>query len=240
MFNENDAREGCIKGKPSLTSLSVKYRLAYIAIALIHHFGALKYGYYNWYNDPTNCNSTISDNIDAIFRHLTAHRIGKIIDSESHLPHIYHACCRAGMLITVHYRNMCNHSLEPITRKKNENAKFDVLTQLTTEEILVLSKDSLVPEYSDVDDLSDHIFEVLCAIDMFDRCCIPDIELDNTCYDSIEDLVLSVWRYAIMSINEGLVSYDINKVDNKLQEFLTRYHYLLSKENCDSPTYSQD
>ena len=144
------------------------------------------------------------------------------------------------MLITVHYRNMCNHSLEPITCKKNENAKFDVLTQLTTEEILVLSKDSLVPEYSDVDDLSDHIFEVLCAIDMFDRGHTPNIELDNTCYDSIEDLVLSVWRYTIMSINEGLVSYDINKVDNKLQEFLTRYHYLLPKENCDSPTYSQD
>lgn len=239
MFNENDAREGCIKGKPSLTSLSAKYRLAYIAIALIHHFGALKYGYYSWYNDPANCNSTISDNIDAIFRHLTAHKIGKNIDSESHLPHIYHACCRAGMLITVHYRNVCNHSLKPITCKKNENAKFDVLTQLTTEEILVLSKDNLVPEYSDVDELSDHIFEVLCAMGMFDKCNIPDIELDNTCYDSIEDLVLSVWRYAIMSINSGLVSYDIDKVDNKLHDFLTQYHHLLPKRD-DTPTYTQN
>lgn len=239
MFNENDAREGCIKGKPPLTSLSAKYRLAYIAIALIHHFGALKYGYYNWYNNPANCNSTISDNIDAIFRHMTAHKIGKSIDPESHLPHIYHACCRAGMLITVHYRNMCNHSLEPITRKKNENAKFDVLTQLTTEEILVLSKDSLVPEYSDVDDLSDHIFEVLCSIDMFDRCCIPDIELDNTCYDNIEDLVLSVWRYAIISISNGLVSYDIDKVDDKLHNFLTQYQHLLPKRD-DTQTYTQN
>lgn len=239
MFNKNDAREGCIKGKPPLTELSAKYRLAYIAIALIHHFGALKYGYYSWYNDPANCNSTISDNIDAIFRHLTAHRIGKIIDPESHLPHIYHACCRAGMLITVHYRNMCNHSLKPTTCKKNENAKFDVLTQLTTEEILVLSKDSLIPEYSDVDELSDHIFEVLCAMGMFDKCCIPDIELDNTCYDRIEDLVLSVWRYAIMSINNELVSYDIDKVDDKLHNFLTEYHFLLPKRD-DTPTYTQN
>lgn len=239
MIDENDAREGCIKGKPPLSKLSAKYRLAYIAIALIHHFGALKYGYYNWYNDPANCNSTVSDNIDAIFRHLTAHRIGKYIDSESHLPHIYHACCRAGMLITVYYRQWGTNSLIPNVCKKNENANFDVLTQLTTEEILVLSKDSLVPEYTDINDLSDHIFEVLCSIDMFDRGHTPNIELDNTCYDSIEDLVLSVWRYTIMSINEGLVSYDINKVDNKLQEFLTRYHYLLPKENSDSPTYSQ-
>lgn len=231
MFNKNDAREGCIKGKPPLTKLSAKYRLAYIAIALIHHFGALKYGYYSWYNDPANCNSTISDNIDAIFRHMTAHRIGKIIDPESHLPHVFHACCRAGMLITMYYRTWLTGSLIPNKPKKNETAKFDVLTQLTTEEICVLIKDKVVPEYEDLDSLSDHIFELLCSIDMFDKCHIPDIELDNTNYCDIEDLVLSIWRYTCKLIIAGQVSYDISKLDDKLQRFIIQYDHILSNNN---------
>ena len=70
---------GCIKNKAPLSRLTAKYRIPYIAIALIHHFGASKYGYYSWYNDPANCNSTVSDNLNAIFRHMVAHRIGKII-----------------------------------------------------------------------------------------------------------------------------------------------------------------
>lgn len=231
MINENDAREGCIKGKPPLSKLSAKYRLAYIAIALIHHFGALKYGYYSWYNDPANCNSTVSDNIDAIFRHITAHKIGKIIDPESHLPHVFHACCRAGMLITMYYRTWLTNSLIPNKPKKNEAAKFDVLTQITTEEILVLTKDKVVPEYEDLDNLSDHIFELLCSIDMFDRCHIPGIELDNTIYSSIEDLVLSIWRYTCKLIVAGQVSYDISKLDDKLQQFITEYNHILSNNN---------
>ena len=238
MFNENDTREGCIKGKAPLCELSAKYRVAYMAIALIHHFGALKYKYYSWYNDPANCNSTVSDNLDAIFRHLTAHRICRPIDPESHLPHIFHACCRAGMLITIYYRTWCTGKIKPLIPRKNNNAKFDVLTQITTEEILVLTKDKLVPNYSDINDLSDHIFELLCATDMFDKCHIPGIELDNTAYSDIEDLVLSVWRYAIMSLNSGLVSYDMNKVDDKLQEFIKQYHFLLPKENDTNVTYT--
>lgn len=231
MFNENDAQEGCIKGKPPLSKLSAKYRLAHIAIALIHHFGALKYGYYSWYNDPANCNSTISDNIDAIFRHMTAHRIRKVIDPESHLPHVFHACCRAGMLITMYYRTWLTNSLIPNKPKKNEAAKFDVVSQITTEEILVLTKDKVVPEYEDLDSLSDHIFELLCSIEMFDRCHIPGIELDNTIYSSIEDLVLSIWRYTCKLIVAGQVSYDISKLDDKLQQFITEYNHILSNNN---------
>ena len=63
MENEQKIQEGCIKGKIPLCDLTAKYRAAYTAIALIHHFGALKYGYYSWYNDPVNCNSTIGDNL---------------------------------------------------------------------------------------------------------------------------------------------------------------------------------
>lgn len=233
-----EIQEGCIKGKIPLCDLTAKYRAAYTAIALIHHFGALKYGYYRWYNDPANCNSTVSDNLNAIFRHLIAHKIGKFIDPESHLPHIFHACCRAGMLITIYYRTWCTGKIKPLIPRKNNNAKFDVLTQITTEEILVLTKDKLVPNYSDINDLSDHIFELLCATDMFDKCHVPGIELDNTAYSDIEDLVLSVWRYAIMSLNNGLVSYDMNKVDDKLQEFIKQYHFLLPKENDTNVTYT--
>lgn len=223
MENEQKIQEGCIKGKIPLCNLTAKYHAAYTAIALIHHFGALKYGYYSWYNDPVNCNSTIGDNLNAIFRHMVAHRIEKFIDPESHLPHVFHACCRAGMLITMYYRAQLTDTLTPIKLKKNEAAKFDVLTQLTTEEILVLTKDKVVPEYEDLDSLSDHIFELLCCIDMFDKCHIPGIELDNTIYCDIEDLVLSVWRYTCKLIAAGQVSYEISKLDDKLQQFITEY-----------------
>lgn len=228
---EKKIPEGCIKGKIPLCDLTAKYRAAYIAIALIHHFGALKYSYYSWYNDPANCNSTVSDNLNAIFRHLMAHRIGKIIDPESHLPHVFHACCRAGMLITMYYRTWLTGSLIPNKPKKNETAKFDVLTQLTTEEIWVLIKDKVVPEYEDLDSLSDHIFELLCSIDMFDKCHIQDIELDNTNYCDIEDLVLSIWRYTCKLIIAGQVSYDISKLDDKLQRFIIQYDHILSNNN---------
>lgn len=228
---EKKIPEGCIKGKIPLCDLTAKYRAAYIAIALIHHFGALKYSYYSWYNDPANCNSTVSDNLNAIFRHMVAHRIGKTIDPESHLPHVFHACCRAGMLITMYYRTWLTGSLIPNKPKKNETAKFDVLTQLTTEEIWVLIKDKAVPEYEDLDSLSDHIFELLCSIDMFDKCHIPDIELDNTNYCDIEDLVLSIWRYTCKLIIAGQVSYDISKLDDKLQQFIIQYNCILSNNN---------
>lgn len=228
---EKEIPEGCIKGKVPLCDLTAKYRTAYIAIALIHHFGALKYSYYSWYNDPANCNSTMSDNLNAIFRHMVVHKIGKFVDPESHLPHVFHACCRAGMLITMYYRTWLTNSLIPNKPKKNENAKFDVLTQITTEEILVLTKDKVVPEYEDLDSLSDHIFELLCSIDMFDQCHIPGIELDNTIYSSIEDLVLSIWRYTCKLIVAGQVSYDISKLDDKLQQFITEYNHILSNNN---------
>ena len=231
MGNEQKIQEGCIKGKIPLCDLTAKYRAAYTAIALIHHFGAEKYSYYSWYNDPANCNSTISDNLNAIFRHLMAHRIGKFVDPESHLPHVFHASCRAGMLITMYYRTQLTNTLTPIKPKKNEAAKFDVLTQLTTEEILVLTKDKVVPEYEDLDSLSDHIFELLCSIDMFDKCHIPGIELDNTIYSDIEDLVLSIWRYTCKLIVAGQVSYDISKLDYNLQRFIAEYNRILSNNN---------
>lgn len=231
MENEQKIQEGCIKGKAPLCNLTAKYRAAYTAIALIHHFGALKYSYYSWYNDPANCNSTIDDNLNAIFRHMTAHRIGKSIDSESHLPHVFHACCRAGMLITMYYRTWLTSILKPNKPKKNEAAKFDVVSQLTTEEILVLTKDKVIHEYEDLDSLSDHIFELLCGIDMFDKCHIPGIELDNTIYSDIEDLVLSIWRYTCKLIVAGQVSYDITKLDYNLRRFIAEYNRILSNNN---------
>jgi hypothetical protein len=212
---------GAIKGKVPLSGLSAKYRSAYVAIALIHHFGAEKYGYYSWYNDPLNCNSSVSDNIDAIFRHMTAHRIGKTVDSESGLPHIFHACCRAGMLITIYYRNDTD---DDFIEKKNENAKLDVVSQLTTEELLVLSKDRLVPTYDDLNELSDHIFEILCAFDMFEACYVPGITLDDTYYSRVEDLVLSIWRYlnALIAANK-LAAYNITGMNDAIHKFFYQY-----------------
>lgn len=218
---------GCIKNKAPLSGLTAKYRIPYIAIALIHHFGASKYGYYNWYNDPTNCNSSVSDNIDAIFRHITAHRIGKFIDPESGLPHIFHACCRAGMLITVYYRQDNDGYFIP---KLSDNGKptaerhSDVLKQITSEEVLVLTKDKLLENIDDPNLLSDHIFETLCRLDLFDELHVAGIALDDSYLCDIEDLVLSIWRYATLLVQRDLlVSYDIIQLSDEVQEFVRRY-----------------
>lgn len=228
---DNNTNTGAIKGKIPLCDLAAKYHDAYTAIALIHHFGSLKYGYYNWYNDPENCDGCFYNNVNAIFRHMTAHRIGKFIDPESHLPHIFHACCRAGMLITIYYRICSISKLKPLAPKKDKNARLDVTSQLTTEELLVLSKDHLVPEYKDLNDLSDHIYELLCTADNFDERCTPDGFFDNTTYDEVEDLVLSVWRYAIKALQCNRVSYDVSILDEKLQHFIAENRNIYQEGN---------
>ena len=213
MVDKTKLPEGCIKNKASLSKLFKRYKRAFAAIALIHHFGAAKYGYYSWYNTPYQSNSSVSDNIDAIFRHLTAHRIGKFIDPESHLPHVFHACCRAGMLITIYYREMHN-SFTPLD---NKLGKLDVTTQITAEELLLTTKDKLVPEYDNDAALLIHIFDILCALS--DTTIEPTDMLDDTKYNQIEDLVISVWRYAMLLLDKHDISYDTEKLDMSLQCF---------------------
>lgn len=75
------------------------------AISLVHLLGTRKYKAYSWLNDPRASNSTVTDNADAMYRHFIAHSMGRVWDPEG-LPHLFHLCCRAGMLVTTWYRMM--------------------------------------------------------------------------------------------------------------------------------------
>jgi hypothetical protein len=211
--NKVQPNMGCIKNKVSLTKLYKYYERVFAAIALVHHIGATKYGYYSWYNNPLQSNSSVSDNIDAIFRHLTAHRIGKTVDPESFLPHVFHACCRAGMLITIYYRSIHEH-FTPIA---NANGKRDISSQITAEEFLVLTKDKLVPEYGDETALLMHIFSLLCELGDGSND-TADI-LDDTACSKIEELVLCIWRYTLKLFDSNEISYDTDKLDMGLRIF---------------------
>ena len=69
------------------------------ALGEVLTFGAGKYGDRNWELgiDPDRLYA-------AAQRHLLAHRKGKILDHESGRPHLYHAFCNLGMMVTLHMR----------------------------------------------------------------------------------------------------------------------------------------
>lgn len=69
------------------------------ALGEVLTFGADKYGDRNW-------EQGISEDrlYAACQRHLLAHREGEKHDNESGLPHVYHAFCNLGMLVTLTMR----------------------------------------------------------------------------------------------------------------------------------------
>lgn len=111
-------------------------------IALVHERGTMKYTSYSWMADPEKSNSSISDNLDAIERHLGAHTMGRLLDPEG-LPHIFHAACRAGMLVTTFLRKKYSVKSIPVRDKTASYSSFAsalIGSQITTEEIIALTK----------------------------------------------------------------------------------------------------
>ena len=86
--------------KESLSQVVRRYSLPLTMTSIVHDHGARKYACYSWYNDPDHGNSSVIENIDAILRHFSAYSMGWLIDIEG-LPHIFHMCCRASMLVTI-------------------------------------------------------------------------------------------------------------------------------------------
>lgn len=109
---------GFIKNKPNITETVLMYRTGLKVAALIHAIAEQKYTAYSWYNDPDNCDSTIRDNINAIYRHFTAYSMGFGLDEDG-LPHVFHMCCRAGMLVSTAYRRWldCTPAYSPIEKR---------------------------------------------------------------------------------------------------------------------------
>ena len=64
------------------------------ALAEVLTFGARKYAPNSWQTVP----NAPERYLDALMRHLEAHRSGELYDPESNLPHIYHLLCNAAFL----------------------------------------------------------------------------------------------------------------------------------------------
>lgn len=128
---------GLYKSKVPITNLLRDHRQVFLAIALVHLLGTRKYEPFSWLKDPIKSNSTVENNLDAIWRHLSSHSMGKILDYEG-LPHVFHMCCRAGMMISTLYRNISPDKVTPTNPGNIEEAKLGMF--LTTEEIWSLAK----------------------------------------------------------------------------------------------------
>ena len=64
------------------------------ALAEVLTFGARKYAPNSWQTIP----NAPERYLDALMRHLEAHRSGELYDPESNLPHVYHLLCNAAFL----------------------------------------------------------------------------------------------------------------------------------------------
>lgn len=77
------------------TPLSLIPTSAMNETALVHKFGAGKYGAYNWRDTGVSATTYVN----AIMRHLNAWRDGEDIDEESGLSHIAHIACSCNILM---------------------------------------------------------------------------------------------------------------------------------------------
>ena len=137
-----DSFTGAFKNKEPIGDKLRWFSSVLAMISLVHERGTMKYVSYSWMVDPTKSNSTMTDNLDAIERHLDAHSMGKLMDPEG-LPHIFHLACRAGMLVTTVMRERYSVKTVPIRDKREAYASLAasmIGSQLTAEEIIACSK----------------------------------------------------------------------------------------------------
>lgn len=137
---------GAFKNKIKLAEIIKTYRFPLACIALIHRMGEVKYPSYSWFNNPEASDSTVDNNINAMLRHFSAHRMGFQIDPESKLPHLCHLACRAGMLITTFYRELNGMTYSDPMSRPAQYPNNPIGAYITGEEIFSLSK-SIKHEY---------------------------------------------------------------------------------------------
>lgn len=137
-------------------------------IAFVHRRGAKKYPLYKWYNDPHQCDSSIIANLNAIYRHFAAYSMGFSMDPEG-LPHVFHMCCRAGMMITTAYRkwNNCTELLANGTGD-SDTLKYGALggnffNFITPEEVVSLTKTNDITYSSNEAELKPIVHQILSS-----------------------------------------------------------------------------
>lgn len=161
---------GALEGKVPYTRILTEFKIPLAAIGLVHRRGARKYAAYSWLRDPSASNSTVWENIDAMLRHMTAHSIGLVRDPEG-LPHIYHMCCRAGMLVSTYLREQVPDPFRwPEKALEDNQDHLDPGCWLTPEELVALANYYKYPtsleKYRidgkwDISFLQNHIYSML-------------------------------------------------------------------------------
>lgn len=127
--------------KVNIADVLQRNRFGLQVLGMVHERGSRKYKPYGWYNSPATTDSTVENNLNAIYRHFAAHSMGFPIDPEG-LPHVFHMCCRAGMLVTTAYRNWSDvdQQIEFLTIKGHRKLWEDFSLYTTAEEVTALSK----------------------------------------------------------------------------------------------------
>lgn len=97
------------KGKLKVSLITVGMAECIKAVAEVLTFGAQKYAANSWQYVP-NARERYRDAMD---RHMLAHDMGEIQDSESGLPHIYHAACCMMFLLWFNIQLEKKNSKEP-------------------------------------------------------------------------------------------------------------------------------
>lgn len=150
----DETRKSLVGGyttKVPLVELYDYFKEPLAMIAVVHVLGAQKYPAYSWFNDPTEGNSTITDNIEAIGRHMGAHMSGHILDREG-LPHIFHMCCRAGMMVSIRAKALSPLKLELQPAEGMDHRYYDLGMWLTPTELYELQNYEVdVEEVSNLD-----------------------------------------------------------------------------------------
>jgi hypothetical protein len=202
-LKNTDIHTGHIGGKIHISSFISDYSVPLAMIALVHNRGARKYACYSWYSAPDTSNSTVEDNLDALFRHFGAHSMGQLRDIEG-LPHIFHMCCRASMLISTAYKEVLQPHLDlaDIMPESELTHQDDIGHQLPIYTLLTLSKTYLYRIPVTEDELVPFIINMLvrCSLIRAGKLKTEDATLDLeqpilTKY-YLDRLVLAIFRYA--------------------------------------------
>lgn len=196
---------GAFPDKTDIISLLKKYVKALAMITLVHDRGARKYFNYSWLIDPNASNSSIEDNLNALYRHFVAHSMGQIVDSEG-LPHIFHMACRAGMLVSTYYRqfNPFKVSYKNINDTDYMDHSF-IGRQITPEEIACIAGESQHPDIPhDLEQLQPYIqglmLEMSTNIDKFHKVYPGTIHPLDHLDGAIVALFIAVLRYTQLEL----------------------------------------
>ena len=213
---------GSFKNKIDLGEGIQTHAKMLIAFSLVLKIGEAKYPSFSWYNQFKNpsADATVKCHLTALLRHFTAHRMGYTLDPDSKLPHLFHMCCRACMLVSAYYleHNFENKLTKQMTKTRDRLTQCPIGRDVTGEIILSLSKtkDSIIS--SSAAELESLISDLLLeAVSM--RYVIPPVN-DPFTEVTLPDLILAACsRYTKAILRESSLRKEYREFVKENKEF---------------------